>query len=261
MSSSDDPVELLTRIIEDGVRVFEPADDSLEALGAFQPMVQTLCRLGDEGYLEIREPERDETTRLRYYNRLEVVSVRHSAHKMLERARAMDTPLEEGEAAGAAADGSPAETGTDGAAPVTAASSADTGPRVGVGAVVVHEGRILLVRRGGPPRAGMWTVPGGKPAFGESLQEAAEREVREETGVIVAAGTPLQTFELQEADERGETAWHYVIVNLQADYLDGEPVAASDAADAAWCTPEGVAELALDSEMRRLLRRLPGFAY
>lgn len=256
MSQSDDPVELLTRIIEGGERLFEPDDDSLEALGAFQPVVEAICRLGDDGHVEIREPGRDENSRMRYYNRVEVVSVRPSARTMLERARSMGglpEMVEEEASEPAATD--------DGNAPAAVPEAPAKGPRVGVGAVVVHEGRILLVRRGGPPRAGMWTVPGGKPAFGETLQEAAEREVREETGVTVAAGSPLQTFELQEADERGELAWHYVIINLRADYLDGEPSAASDAADAAWCTPEEVAELKLDSEMRRLMRRLTDFDY
>ncbi|MFO8156469.1 MAG: NUDIX domain-containing protein, partial [Thiohalospira sp.] len=240
MNQGEEPVELLSRIIEHEERVFEPDDDSREALGAFQPVVEAICHLGDDGFLDIREPERDENSPMGYYNRVEVVSVRPSARKMLERARARAR----GDLPGSMEEGEQSPFVAEEASPSTDAGprSVVEGPRVGVGAVVVHEGRILLVRRGGPPRAGMWTVPGGKPAFGETLQEAVEREVREETGITVAAGAPLQTFELQEADEQGELVWHYVIINLRAEYLDGEPSAASDAADAAWCTPEEVME-------------------
>lgn len=250
---SDDPVELLTRIIHGGERVFEPEGDSIDDLGAFQLIVEAICRLGDDSHIEIKEPERDETSRLRYYKRVEVVTVRPSARKMLERAERMGglIPEPESEVESAAAEVPEAD-------PVVAA--AQPVPRVGVGAVVIHEGRVLMVKRAQPPRVGVWSVPGGKVAFGETLQEAAEREVREETGISISAGSPVHTFELLE-EEGGQLCWHYVIVDLQGEYLGGEVQSGSDAQEAAWMTPGELAALKLDSETRRLLRRQPGFDF
>ena len=256
MSLTDDPVELLDCIINGGRRVFEPEDDSMEALGAFQPIVESIYRLSDDGHLEINEPERDESSRMRYYTRLEVVTVRPSARKVLERASGVAGPVTE------VVEEIPAEPVAPPAEPeVTPPTAIEPQPGVGVGAVVVHEGCVLLVRRAHPPRAGQWTVPGGKVAFGESLQEAAEREVREETGVSVAAGAPLHTFELMENGTDGQPAWHYVIVDLRAESLAGEPVAATDAAEAAWFNAEQLGRLKLDGETRRLLRRIPELGF
>ena len=66
-------------------------------------------------------------------------------------------------------------------------------PRVGVGAVVLREGRVLLVRRGVAPARGLWAIPGGGLRIGETLQEGAEREILEETGIVIRAGAPVFT--------------------------------------------------------------------
>ena len=66
-------------------------------------------------------------------------------------------------------------------------------PRVGVGAVVLREGRVLLVRRGAAPANGLWAIPGGALELGETLQEGAEREILEETGILIRAGDPVFT--------------------------------------------------------------------
>jgi 8-oxo-dGTP diphosphatase len=132
-------------------------------------------------------------------------------------------------------------------------------PRAAVGAVVIRENRILLVRRAFPPQQGLWAVPGGSVELGETLREAAEREVEEETGLRIAAGEPVHTFDLIEKDAHGGVRFHYVIVDLEAEVLSGELRAADDAREAGWFGPEAIASLEVSETTRDLLRRI-GFA-
>jgi ADP-ribose pyrophosphatase len=130
-------------------------------------------------------------------------------------------------------------------------------PRVAVGAVVVHDDRVLLVRRGKAPARGLWAIPGGSVRLGESLRQAAEREILEETGLTIRAGDPMLTFESIHRDDDGRVRFHYVIVDLAAEYLAGEVQPADDASDARWFS---WAEVAAEPEMgpatRALIRRL-----
>ena len=125
-----------------------------------------------------------------------------------------------------------------------------------VGAVVFRDDRVLLVRRGRAPSRGLWAVPGGAVEAGETLAAAAEREVREETGVIVRAGGPVHAFDVISRGAGGEIEHHYVVVDLIADYVAGEPNAADDAVDAAWVRIEELGALAVSDETARLVRRL-----
>jgi ADP-ribose pyrophosphatase len=108
------------------------------------------------------------------------------------------------------------------------------GPQVAVGAIVVHEERILLVQRRNPPSALYWAIPGGRQRLGETMQAAAEREILDETGIIIRAAEPIYTTEYIERDAQGHLRFHYTIVDLAADYLDGIPKAADDALRADW---------------------------
>jgi ADP-ribose pyrophosphatase len=130
---------------------------------------------------------------------------------------------------------------------------------VAVGAVVFRNGAVLLVRRGKPPSYGRWAIPGGSVRLGESLQAAAEREILEETGVSVRAGKPVLTFESIQRDAEGRVTYHYVIVDLEAEYLKGEPVAADDAADARWVSNEDLRQLDVAPATRNFLREQYGF--
>jgi ADP-ribose pyrophosphatase len=130
------------------------------------------------------------------------------------------------------------------------------GPHVGVGALVVHQGAVLLVQRGRPPGAGMWAIPGGRQRLGETLQQAAEREIQEETGVVIRATTPIYTCEHIEHDVQGELRYHYVIVDLAAEYLSGTPQAGDDASAAAWVAWRELAALPLNSSSRIALKTL-----
>lgn len=107
-------------------------------------------------------------------------------------------------------------------------------PQLGVGAIVVHQDRVLLVKRGHEPAKGQWALPGGKVAAGEALSAAVEREVREETGIHIAAGTLAWQFEFIEHDPQHGLKFHYVVLDYFGRYLGGEPVAGDDAEVAAW---------------------------
>jgi ADP-ribose pyrophosphatase len=127
-------------------------------------------------------------------------------------------------------------------------------PIVGIGAVVVHEGRVLLVRRGAAPSRGLWAVPGGSLELGETLQQGAEREILEETGVTIRARDPIYAFDFFERDGDGRIRFHFVIVDLAADYIRGNAKGADDALEARWLTPEVLEGLPVSKNTLKLLR-------
>ena len=102
-------------------------------------------------------------------------------------------------------------------------------PIVGVGAVVWRGDRVLLIRRGKPPRAGQWSLPGGAQQLGETLREAITREVREETGLELAELRLLTTVDLIEREPDGRVRYHYTLVDFTAEAPAGEPLAGDDA--------------------------------
>jgi mutator protein MutT len=109
-------------------------------------------------------------------------------------------------------------------------------PLVGVGAVVVDEGRVLLIRRGNEPMKGHWSLPGGMLELGETLTDGVVREVREETGLTVE---PVELIELLDRIHReGERVrYHYVIADYLCRVVGGALRAASDADAARWVEP------------------------
>ncbi len=107
-------------------------------------------------------------------------------------------------------------------------------PTVGVGAVVIRDNRILLIRRGTEPNRGLWSIPGGVVELGESLALAAEREVREECQVQIRAASILSTGELIDRDEQGRVRYHYILIDMLAHWISGNAVASSDAMDVLW---------------------------
>lgn len=129
-------------------------------------------------------------------------------------------------------------------------------PKVGVGAVVVRDGRVLLIRRGIPPSEGLWAIPGGSLELGETLQEGAERELFEETGIRATAGDPIYAFDFFERDPNGGIRFHFVIVDMKADYVSGEPKGADDALEARWLSPEDILDLPVTQNTLKLLRAI-----
>lgn len=114
-------------------------------------------------------------------------------------------------------------------------------PTLAVGAVVLHSGRLLLVRRGREPGAGLWSLPGGRLEPGESLAASVSREVAEETGIEVEAGDLVGFVE-----RRGEGYW-FLILDFLATPVGGElePRPGDDAVEAAWIELEALGGLAL----------------
>jgi 8-oxo-dGTP diphosphatase len=138
-------------------------------------------------------------------------------------------------------------------------SSGPSQPSVGVGAVVIRDGRVLLIRRGKEPLRGRWLVPGGTVELGETLEEAVVREIREETALDVAPLEVLTVFDHIDRQE-GRVLYHYVIVDYLCEYLSGEPRAGSDAEAvalvalpdlAAYDLPPKALEVVIDGFRRR----------
>jgi ADP-ribose pyrophosphatase YjhB (NUDIX family) len=107
--------------------------------------------------------------------------------------------------------------------------------------VIIDRARVLLIKRGSPPLKGEWSLPGGAVELGETLRAAAEREAREETGLIVKAGGVLEVLDRIIPGKGGAPQYHYVLVDFLCTVGGGELHAGGDAADARWA---GESELA-----------------
>lgn len=126
-------------------------------------------------------------------------------------------------------------------------------PVVGVGGVVIHDGRVLLIRRGKEPLKGAWVIPGGTVEWGESLTAALIREMREETGLVVRPGDLLVAFD-RIAGSAHDPAYHYVILDYLCEWIEGEPVAGSDAAAVAWARPQDLTTLGAPEKVTDVIR-------
>ncbi len=101
-------------------------------------------------------------------------------------------------------------------------------------AVVIHEGRALLVRRANPPDAGLWGFPGGKIEYGETVEAATLRELFEETGVRAEAREVITTLDILIRSDDGELQQHYILIAVGCRWLSGHPQAGDDALEASW---------------------------
>ena len=128
-------------------------------------------------------------------------------------------------------------------------------PRVAVGAVVIHNHCILLVKRGKQPAKGEWAIPGGSVELGETLEAAAEREIYEETGVTIKAGKMIYSFDsiVKDGDR---TRFHYVILDFEASYVAGDPRAGDDVLEAGWFRPKKIKTLGVNSRTLHLLAKI-----
>jgi ADP-ribose pyrophosphatase YjhB (NUDIX family) len=135
-------------------------------------------------------------------------------------------------------------------------------PIVGIGIVVIKDNNtVLLVRRGKPPNVGTWTLPGGAQEIGETAEEAARRELLEETGLEVDTLHFAATVDNIRRDETGRVRFHYTIIDFAARWVAGEPVAATDVTEAVWARLDALEEYKLWSEAHRVIaiaRRLVG---
>ena len=128
-------------------------------------------------------------------------------------------------------------------------------PLVGVGAVIVEEGRVVLVRRAAQPMAGEWSIPGGMLELGETMRAGAEREAREETGLQVEAGEVLGVLDRILPDAGGKTRFHYVLIDFLCRRLGGELRAGGDAAEARWAREFDLQTLGVAEPAARVIRK------
>jgi 8-oxo-dGTP diphosphatase len=128
-------------------------------------------------------------------------------------------------------------------------------PIVGVGAVIVKDDRVLLIRRANEPSRGRWSIPGGTVELGETLAQAAAREVLEECQVEVDVGQVLSTFDLVQRDPQGGIRYHYVLLDLAARHVRGEPVAGTDALEVRWVAEDELASLDVVPRLLPVLRK------
>lgn len=126
-------------------------------------------------------------------------------------------------------------------------------PIIGVGGVVVHEHKVLLVRRAHPPMQGDWSIPGGALEVGETLVEALRRELLEETGLTVTPVGVLEVLDRIVRDEQGRTRFHYVLIDYLCHTEEAVACAASDATDCCWVSPEELAAYGLRPDTLRVL--------
>jgi 8-oxo-dGTP diphosphatase len=128
-------------------------------------------------------------------------------------------------------------------------------PIVGVGGVIVAQGRTLLIRRGHPPLEGEWSIPGGTLEVGESLQEGARREVLEETGIEVRVGELIEVFDRVYRDEEGRIRYHFVIADYFCEAVSGEARAGGDVTAVAWAREDELGKFSLTPTATRILRK------
>lgn len=127
-------------------------------------------------------------------------------------------------------------------------------PVVGVAAIVWHNDRVLLIQRGRPPRQHEWSLPGGRQELGETVAEAARREVREETGIDVDVRDVVAVVDLIDRDAEGRIQFHYTLIDLLAEFRAGEARAGDDAAAVAWARLDELERYKLWGETERVIR-------
>jgi 8-oxo-dGTP diphosphatase len=136
-------------------------------------------------------------------------------------------------------------------------------PFVGVGAIIIRDSRVVLVRRAHPPIQGQWSIPGGVLEVGELVRDAAVREAREETGLIVEPSDLLGVYDRVLYDRalygnEKRVQYHYVLVDFLCRPVGGELRAASDAAEVGWFMREELPALELAEDTQDVI--LKGFA-
>lgn len=126
-------------------------------------------------------------------------------------------------------------------------------PEIGIGAVIFRAGEVLMIRRGKAPRKGEWAIPGGRQELGETVAEGARREVLEETGITCRIGGLIDVVDGISRDADGTLLYHYTLIDMWGEWLEGEPVAGSDAMAACFMPLAEVAQLGLWPETRRII--------
>ena len=128
-------------------------------------------------------------------------------------------------------------------------------PFVGVGAVILSEGKVLIVKRKYDPLAGQWSLPGGGVELGETLEDSIVREMLEETGLEIEVGPVIEVFDRITRDEQGEVRYHFVLVDYLCWPVGGELCAGSDVADARFVDPSELPRFNLTAKATEVVAR------
>jgi mutator protein MutT len=128
-------------------------------------------------------------------------------------------------------------------------------PYVGVGAVIVQDGKVLIVKRKYDPLAGQWSLPGGGVELGETLEDSVVREMLEETGLEIEVGPVIEVFDRITRDSNGDVRYHFVLVDYLCWPVAGELRASSDAEDARFVDPADLAQYNLTPKASQVIER------
>jgi 8-oxo-dGTP diphosphatase len=128
-------------------------------------------------------------------------------------------------------------------------------PLVGVGAIVIEDKRVVLVKRAHPPLEDQWSIPGGVLEVGEFVREAAMREAREETGLTVEPGELLGVYDRILRDPAERVQYHYVLIDFLCRRVAGKLAAASDATEVRWFSREELPDLNLAEDTQDVIRK------
>ena len=128
-------------------------------------------------------------------------------------------------------------------------------PIVGVGAVIVDDGKVVLVKRKYEPLKGQWSLPGGMVEIGEMLESALAREMLEETGLRVDVGPVIEVFDRIMRDEEHRVRYHFVLVDYLCWPADGSLQAGSDVDMAIWADPAALGQYALTEKATSVIQR------
>jgi len=130
-------------------------------------------------------------------------------------------------------------------------------PLAGVGAVIISEGKMILVRRGVEPGKGKWSIPGGLVELGETVRDAVVREAKEETGldVEIVVDRPLDAFGNIDIDEKGSLRYHYILIQFLTRPKSGTLKPSSDVLDAKWVPFEEVEKYDLTKPFRKFFTK------
>lgn len=128
-------------------------------------------------------------------------------------------------------------------------------PYVGVGIVVFRGDEVLLAQRGKPPNMGSWSIPGGAQELGETVHEAAARELKEETGLEVDILGLVDVVDSIRRDDDGDVAFHFTLVDMVAEWRAGEAIAGDDVPAVKWVKFEHIDQYDLRASTARVIRQ------
>jgi 8-oxo-dGTP diphosphatase len=128
-------------------------------------------------------------------------------------------------------------------------------PYVGIGGIIVHEGRVVLVKRRFEPLAGQWSIPGGAVEAGETLEACLVREMGEETGFLIQVGPVVEVLDRITHDDEGKVLYHFVLIDYLCWPVGGELRAGSDVAEAVLAEPSELAQYELTEKALSVIER------